>query len=56
VQGKQARGAGGHQRNDDLIEALELAIEELCEPPGERFLIRADVADGPEGMCTVRLS
>ena len=30
VQGEQAGGAGGDQRDDELVEALELAVEELA--------------------------
>jgi hypothetical protein len=33
VQREQARGAGGHQGNDQLIQAPELAVEELSAPP-----------------------
>jgi hypothetical protein len=29
MQGQQPGSAGGHQRDDQLIEALELAVEEL---------------------------
>ena len=32
VQGEQGRGAGGHQGNDELIKAPELAVEELRAP------------------------
>jgi hypothetical protein len=32
VQGQKARGAGGDQGDDELVQALELAIEELGAP------------------------
>ena len=32
VEGEQARGAGGDEGDDELIEALELAVEELGAP------------------------
>ena len=32
VQGEQAGGAGGDERDDELVEALELAVEELGAP------------------------
>ena len=32
VDGEQARGAGGHQRNDELVQADELAVQELGPP------------------------
>ena len=33
VQGEQAGGAGGHQGNDQLVQALQLAVGELRAPP-----------------------
>jgi hypothetical protein len=33
VQGEQAGGAGGDQRDDQRIEALQLAVEELRAQP-----------------------
>ena len=33
VEGEQAGGAGGHQRDDELVQALELAAEEPGAPP-----------------------
>jgi hypothetical protein len=33
VQGEQARGAGGDQRDDELVQPLELAIQELGAAP-----------------------
>ena len=32
VQGQKARGAGGDEGDDELVEALELAVEELSAP------------------------
>ena len=32
VQGEQARGAGGDQRDDEIVQAGELAVQELCAP------------------------
>jgi hypothetical protein len=32
VQGEQGRGAGGHQGDDELVEAPELAIGEFRAP------------------------
>ena len=32
MQGEQSRGAGRHQGNDELIEALELAVQEPGAP------------------------
>ena len=32
VQGEQARGAGGDQRDDEIVQAAELAVQELCAP------------------------
>ena len=32
VQGEQARGAGGDEGDDELVQALELAVEELSAP------------------------
>ena len=31
--GEQARGAGSHQRDDELVQAAELAVQELGAPP-----------------------
>ena len=33
VQGEQAGSAGGHQGDDERIQARELAVEELRAPP-----------------------
>ena len=33
VQGEQAGGAGGDQRDDELVQAGELAVQELGAPP-----------------------
>ena len=33
VQGEQAGGAGGHQGDDELVQARELAVGELRAPP-----------------------
>jgi hypothetical protein len=33
VNGEQARGMGGYQRDDELVQALELAVQELRAPP-----------------------
>ena len=40
VQGEQARSAGGHEGDDELIQAPELAVEELSAPPSSRSAIR----------------
>ena len=32
VEGEQARGMGGDQGDDELVQALELAVQELCAP------------------------
>ena len=32
VDGEQAGGAGGHQRDDELVQADELAVQELGAP------------------------
>jgi|SRR5712691_2000741 len=44
VQGQQAGGAGGHERDDQLIEALELAVEELHAP---RQALLGELRAGP---------
>ena len=41
VEGEKPGGAGGDERTDELIEALELAIEELRAPrPSSRSAMR----------------
>ena len=40
VHGEQARGAGSHQRDDELVQALELAVQELGAPPSSRSATR----------------
>ena len=33
VEGEQPGGMGGHERDDELVEALKLAVQELRAPP-----------------------
>jgi hypothetical protein len=40
VQGEQAGSAGGHQGHDELVEARELAVEELRAPSQFRSTVR----------------
>ena len=40
VQGEQAGGAGGDERDDQLVQALELAVEELRASSSSRSAIR----------------
>jgi hypothetical protein len=49
VQGEQGRGAGGHQRDDELVEALELAGWELGAPPQLAQRDAGGVADRAAG-------
>ena len=46
VQGEQGRRPGGHQRDDELIQALELAVEELRAPAQLPQRDAGGVADG----------
>ena len=40
VQGEQGWGAGGHQGDDELVEAPELAVEESARRPSSRSAMR----------------
>ena len=54
VNGEQARGMGGDQRDDELVQALELAVQELRAPPQlpqrDTDGVAGDIAGpGPQG-------
>jgi len=40
VDGEQPRGTGGHQRDDELVQPLELAVQELARRPSSRSAMR----------------
>jgi hypothetical protein len=46
VQGKQDRGAGSDEGNDELVQAIGLPVEELCAPPQLPQRDAGGVADG----------
>ena len=49
VEGKKPRGAGSDQGADELVEALELAVEELRAPSQLAQRDAGGVADGTAG-------
>ena len=49
VEGEQPGGAGGGERADELVEALELAVEELRAPSQLAQRDAGGVADGAAG-------
>jgi hypothetical protein len=45
---------GGHQRDDELVQALELAVQELRAPPGQPpSADGVDSPDSPSGVVKV---
>ncbi len=49
VEGEQAGGAGGDQRDDELVQAGELAVQELGAAPQFAQRDAGGVADGTAG-------